>query len=295
MKTLQDIKEKIEDIINSDFKIEEFNFYDKKYKASNLLRSAQICLNSIGSVHNINEEEKKDLYKLLNQIMKSKLKDLNPNFSEEVLNNMISSYNRGYIIYPMDILVLDDAVFRKEAELNDFGSVYKIKTCMFRNMKPYYNVLDMEFTLSDFDFYSPIRKERLTTEDKIYTSKFISDSINLICKKDIVKPLYELNTNKVSYGYDGLTCGKVHGINAYINMKFDDIGRSLKSKNECDIKLCIQDGDDIILYYIHQFYKDDKPIWNVVKTNNEVWKITEEALKLENKSTNATLTKNKKL
>ena len=103
--------------------------------------------------------------------------------------------------------------------------------------------------------------------------------------------MYELNTNKISYGYNRLTNGKVSGINAYINMKFDDIGRSLKSKNECNIKLCIQNGDDLTLYYIHQSFKDDKSIWNVVKTNNEVWKLTEEALKLENKSTNVTLIK----
>lgn len=77
-------------------------------------------------------------------------------------------------------------------------------------------------------------------------------------------------------------------------MKFDDIGRSLKAKNECDIKLCIQNRDDITLYYVHQSFKDNEPVWNVVKTNGEVWRLTEEVLKLENKCANATYKLTKK-
>ena len=207
---------------------------------------------------------------------------------------MTGCYGRGFIIYPMDILVLDDAVFNKEAEYDDFGSIYKIRTFMFDSIKPYYNVFSIDFTLSDYNFYnffSPNRKEQLTTEEDIYTSKFMSNKINSICKKNITKPKYELNTENSFYGYDGLTSGEVRGINIYINMKFDDIGRSLKSKEECDIKLCIQDNDDITLYYIHQSFKDDEPVWNVVKTDNKVWKLTEEVLKLDNKGMNKVLKK----
>lgn len=281
--TIEDIKEKIEEIRTSDFKIEDFNFYGSNHKISVLLRSAQICVNSISNTDDIHKEDKTKLYKQLDEIIKGKIKYLNPNFTEDILNNMTSTYKRSYIIYPMDILVLDDAVFHKEGEYNDFSSIYKIKTIMFQNMKPYYDAFGIDFTLGAF---SPFRKKSLTTEEDIYTSKFISENINSITNKNITKPLYELNTENTVYGHRGLTSGDESKANIYINIKFDDIGRSIKEQNECDIKICIQSEEDIILYYIHQSFKDNKPVWNVVKTNNEVWKLTEEALKLDNKHTN---------
>lgn len=296
MKTIGDIKEKIEEIKNSDFKIGEIEYYGRNHKVSNLLRSALICNNAIGGIDNISKEEATELYKELDEVLKNKLKVLNPNFSEETLNNMINSYKRGYIIYPMDIFVVDDAVFHKEGVFNDFGDIYEIRTFMFEDMKPYYSVSDMYFKLDDFDFLLTQRKEELTKEDDIYTSKFISDNINSIYNANITKPIYELNTDTVFYGNRGLVSGEIGGINAYINMKFDDIGKSLKAKSECDIKLCIQNEDDLIIYYVHQSFKDNEPVWSVVKTNNEVWRLTEEVLKFENKHANTAyeLTKRKK-
>ena len=76
-----------------------------------------------------------------------------------------------------------------------------------------------------------------------------------------------------------------------MNIKFMDIARSLKSKEERDIKLCVQSDDDIIVYYIHQSFNDREPVWNVVKTIDEVWKLTDEVLKLENKNENNVLIK----
>lgn len=294
MKTLSEIKEKIAEIKISDFKIEEIAFYDENHKVSKLLRSALICSNGIGCIDNISEEEKKELYNELDEVMKSKLRELNPNFSEETLNNMISTYKRGYVIYPMDIFVVDDAVFHKEGVYDDFGSIYKIRTFMFEGMKPYYGVSNMYFTLDDFDFLSTQRKDQLTIEETIYTSKFISDSINSIYNGNITKPIYELNTDTTFYGYSGLVGGKIGGINVYINMKFNDIGRSLKAKCECDIKLCIQNGDELILYYVHQFFNGSEPVWSVVKTNNDVWRLTEEVLKYKNDCTGATYKLTKK-
>lgn len=281
--TIEDIKEKIEEIRTSDFQIEDFNFYGRNHKISVLLRKTLICINSIDNSNDIPKEYKIQLHKQVDEIIKGKIKYLNPNFTEDILNNMTSTYKRNYIIYPMDILVLDDAVFHKEGEYNDFSSIYKIKTFMFQNMKPYYDAFRIDFTLGDF---SPFRKETLTTEEDIYISKFISKNINSITNKEITKPLYELNTENTVYGYRGLISGDESKANIYINMKFDDIGKSIKEQNECDIKICIQSEEDIILYYIHQSFEDNKPVWNVVKTNNEVWKLTEEALKLDNKHTN---------
>ena len=71
MKTLQDIKEKIEEIRNSDFKIDKFEFYGKNHRVSSLLRSALVCENAICSISNISEEEKTKLYQELDEVMKN--------------------------------------------------------------------------------------------------------------------------------------------------------------------------------------------------------------------------------
>lgn len=55
--------------------------------------------------------------------------------------------------------------------------------------------------------------------------------------------------------------------------------------------MCIQNGEDIILYYIHQSFKDNKPIWEVTNINNNNWKLTDEALKSNDKCPNKTLSK----
>ncbi len=287
MKLLSDLKKNIEEIKNSDFKIGEIKYYDENYKVSNILRSALICNNNIGCNENISEGEKVELFKELDEIMKNKLRALNPSFSEETLNNMINTYKRGFIIYPMDIFVVDDAVFHKEGVIDDFGLIYKIRTFMFENMKPYYNIFDIYFTLHDVDIFSNQKNERLSREDTMYISKFISDNINSIYKENITKPTYELNNDKYFYGYSGLVEGEIRGINVYFNIKFDDLGKNIKEKKECDIKLCIQNKDNIILYYLHQSFKDDKPIWSIVKTTSEVWKLTENAMKSENKHSNS--------
>ena len=295
MSTLYDVNKKIEEIRDSDFIVEDITIYYTPNKVCNLLRKALICKNYISSIDDASKENKKTLYNILDDLMKNKLKKLNPNFTEEILNKMTSSYDSSYFIYPMDIFILDDAVFFKEGVFDDFGSIYKVKTFMFKNQRPYYNVSDIDFVLVGFDIFSP-QSEQLNIDDQKYISKFISDNINSMYKKNITRPIYELNTETMYYGCDSIVSGEVGGVNVYINMKFKDIGKSLKSKEECDIKVCIQEGEDITLYYVHQSFKDDKPIWNIIKTNNEVWRLTDEVLKKENecKNTSHQLTKRKK-
>ena len=284
MKNVHEIEVKIEKIKNSDFKVSEFNYHDKNHKVSNLLRSTLICINAIDSIDDISKKKKKKLYEELDEIMKNKLKKLNPNFNKKILKNMMNGCHRGYIIYPMDILVVDDAIFHKEGVFDDYGNICKIRTFMFEGMKPYYSVSSLDFT--DIDFLNFQNEGVVTKEDEIYTSKFICDNINSIYKGNITKPIYEFNNHKDFYGYSGVSYN-VSGVNVYIDVKFYDIVRSLKLKNECDIKICIQSGDNIILYYVHQFFKNNEPIWSVIKANSDVWKLTDEVLKLENKSTNA--------
>lgn len=287
MKTLSDIKQKIEEIRNSDFKIEDFNDCSKNHKFCRLLRKALLCRNSICYIDNISEEESEELYKELDEVMKNKFKELNPNFSEEVLINMTNTYYRGDIVYPMDIFVIDDAVFHKEGIYDDYGYIYEIETFMYDDMKPYYNALSMYFIFDETDWL--LSPKLFSEEDEIYISKFISNSINSICKKNITISTYEFNNG--SGRSKGLSKGEIRGVNIYINMNFENIARSIKKQNECDIKLCVQNGDDISIYYIHQSFNDNKPVWNVVKTDSKVWRLTEEVSKLNNTEKSTPLVK----
>ncbi len=277
MVTLDEIKEEIEEIRNSDFRIGSFNFCGDNIKYSKLLRLALLCFCSICNIQNVSEEEKDALRKKLDTIMKNKLKELNPDFSEEVLSNMIKSYYRGNVKYPMDILVVDDAVFLKEGTYDEFGRIDEIKTFMFDDMKPYYDMCGVFFTFDvDFDNLFDYQ-ERLTKKEQIFTTKFITNQINFIYGKNIIRPLYELN-NCSEYSGIAREYG-CYWINVYINSKHADIGRSLKYQQECDIKFCIQAGDDIILYTVHQSFNGNKPVWSVKFENRNVWRLTEAASK----------------
>jgi len=184
-----------------------------------------LCFNNICDINDISKEERNVLSEELDIIMKNKLKNLNPDFSEDVLSNMIALYSRGYVKFPMDILVVDDAVFQKEGTFNEFGEIYKIKTFMFEGSAPYYDIYDIFFTYNiDLDNIFAY-EDYLTREDAMFTFKFISDYINSIYGKNITKPIYELNKDGFHYGYSGLINGDVHGVNVYINRIHDDIGR----------------------------------------------------------------------
>ena len=60
-----------------------------------MLRIALLCFCSICNIQNASKEEKNSLSEELDIIMKNKLKELNSDFSDEVLSNMIESYYRG--------------------------------------------------------------------------------------------------------------------------------------------------------------------------------------------------------
>ena len=274
MDSYQEIKEKMDKIRNSDFKIEEYSFYSQNHLYSMLLRDALECFNMILT----SSKDKEKLLSELDAIMSNKLRELNPNFSEETLSNMILGYHKSSIVYPMDVLVIDDAVFHKEGTVDACGFIDEIQTFMFENMPPYYDVSSIYFTLDDMETSS---KVKFTQEENQYISKFISDAINHIYEKNITRPTYELNNDYVFYGYDGLSSGEVQGVYAYLNCNYFDIGNAIKKKKEFDFKLCIQNEEDMILYYICQTIQDNEPVWNVVQMTQEVWKLTDAALKRE--------------
>ena len=80
MDFFQEIKEKMDEIRNSDFKVEEYAFYNQNLFYSLFLRDALECFNMI----NNSSEDKEELLSELDEIMKNKLSELNPNFSEKL-------------------------------------------------------------------------------------------------------------------------------------------------------------------------------------------------------------------
>lgn len=273
MQSITEIKE----IGKSDFEIKTMQDYwynEKKY--TTLLKEALICYNDICNKER-SKEEQTYLKKELDKMMKNKFKELNPNFSEETLNNMLNTYKRGRVIYPMDILVIDDVVFNKEAVLDEHGLIYEINILMCA-ANSYFHISDYEFELYETiiipDWLNSLPEKKI---DNI--SKFISESINSMYGKNITTLAKELEKNTNSCYLTHIVDNRVK---TYINMNFYDIVRKILTKEECDIKICIQDEDNITLYYVHQHFKDDKPIWDVVKINNEIWKLSEAILKLKN-------------
>ena len=289
MKTVNEIREKIELIRDSDFKIEMITIGNRKYKSCKLLRIAQSCKDAVFGLEDVPKEEVNQLHNELDEVMKEKFRVLNPDFSEETLENMLCSYVRGWIKYPLDILVLDDAVFHKEGEYDDFDTIYKVDTSMFKGERPYFNIKDEEFIigayLENYGGFTIEEEDSLTKEDDIFTSKFISDNINSIYHENITRPIYEFIEEGHNCGYSGISV-EAYKIDIYFNMYFGDIGKSLKNKEECDIKLCIQKGEEFTLYYIHQSFKEGNPVWEVVDTNSNVWRLTEAAMEYENSDTN---------
>ena len=288
MSTKNEINEKIEEIRNSDFEVKKLQGPFSKIMYVCLLKKAWICFYQIGLI-NISKEEKEVLCNELDEIMQNKLKELNPNFSEETLNNMLATYKGINTIWPLDIIVIDDAVFYVEAKTDGFGYIDEVRTSMFEGMRPYYHITDIEFEASDSIILPPWRNE-LSTAAENYYFKFISDIINSIHKKAITKPIYEQNYGNVAFGPPNII--ETGSTKTFINMGFYNIVEHILKKEECDIKICVQEEDNIIIYYVHQHFMGDKPVWDVIKTNNEIWRLSEEILKLGNKQ-NPSLQKKK--
>ena len=271
---------------NFNFMVREVGF--RKILSSALLRNAVIYHNNIGRLEDTHEKEK--LYQELDMIMANKFKELNSNFSENIIKNMLLCYRRGMVQYPLDIMVIQDAVFIKEGIYGDFGDIYKIRTFMFDYSDAlYFDIINgfyFEFDEDECLFLPSHFDLLLSTEELMNVSKIISENINEVLRPlyncRVTKPTYELNTDTVHYGYKGLSYGDISRINIYLNRNFNGIAKSIINKEESDIKMCVQDGDDISLYNFHQSFENNKPICSAVKLDEPVWKLSEEAMKKEN-------------
>ena len=271
MAKIDDYKEKLEVIKNADFTVDEVNFCGKVHRKCKLLRDALLFSEGLYYV-NASKDEKNKLELELEEIMKDKFRSLNPSFSEEIIKCMPYSYMRSDIIYPMDIIVIDDMIFNKEATLSEGSNrIHKIKTFMYTEINGYFDVLS-DWFFSEIYYHD--KKNDLTCDEEERTSRVLSYNINNIFGSEIVKPLQH-----------GVEVAQFADMDISLNMSFLDFGKTLRDKKECDLKLCIRNGEDITLYYIHQSFKDSDPVWLVMDSTKEVWTLTDAIKKKKGKYT----------
>ncbi len=275
MARIDDYREKLEVIKNTDFAISEVYFQGNVYCRCDLLRDALLYSENL-YYHRIPKNDMKELNNELDTIMKDKFRSLNPSLSEKVLDSMIAIYKQSDIILPMDIMVIDDMVINKEAILYEgSNNIDKMQTSMFAEAGNYFDVLHEWFTLEAY-YYN--KEKDLTEEERNYTARVLSYNINKLFGSDIVKPAYEVTGSSLH----GLTGGDPSAIIS-LSMSFLDYGQRLKGKEDCDFKLFIKKGDDMTIYYIHQSFEDADPLWIVTDTNKEVWTLTD-AIKKQKKN-----------
>ena len=271
-----ELNKKIDNLEMADFDYykTEIN-YEEQY-ATNLLRKALVYYNKIYYLKD--KQRELELENKLSTIIKNKFKELNPSLSKNILEDMLISYQRGNICFPLDILVLHNGVFIKEGIIDDFGEISHTRTQMVEGR--YFNIFNEYFLFScsksDFEL------SEISNEENKEISKFISDSINAIFEEEylmpITKPLYELNSDRCFYGIRGLV-SNVKTLDIYINEKFDNIANSIINRVERDFELYVKDNADISAYNINQSFKDNRPIWSIKKLDLSIWCLSEDAIK----------------
>ncbi len=278
MVTIKDIKDKIEEIRNTEFEVGEYsnNIFrcdEEKYniirhKVINIFRSALLCNFSIQQLSYESEKIAKELHQELDEVIKSKLREIRPDFDETTLNRITQTYKSSVVVYPFDVIVLDDVIFSKIGIFNDNSSIYRIEVYMQGGTKPFYDIFDYDFIASDYYLHwHELSSIVLDSKDEMQATDLIINNINT------------LYNEKILWTDDGISIrGKIDTQKIFLDMKYNEIGRNIRDKKECDLRLCIQNGEDITLYYIHQSYKDDKPIWNIISVNNEPWRLTDAVL-----------------
>ncbi len=266
----EELKSKIQSLETLPFDFQEIQVTGKRLKSTNFLRKAQIYHSQIN-------EENKELKSLLDTILKNRFKKLAPHFSEEQLKNMLNFVWRGYVIFPMDLLVIENAVFVVEAVLSDFGELYKYNVIMYSNENSDYFAIDSYEFKEPRDIFEP---EPHTPEDEKKALDYMCDMINkALCEKfgcEVIMPLYKINTDKVNYGYLGLL-SKLKNVNFFFNKHINEIVDSVLEQSQFDVKMVVQDDDDISLYTIHQTVENDVLIWNIIKSKEKTWRLSEAA------------------
>ena len=271
-----ELKSKIQNLETLPFDFKEISVSVDRVIATNLLRKAQVYDSQISSLNDKTQE--KELKDLLDTILVNRFRRLAPNFSEEQLNKMLCFMYRGFVKYPIDILVIDKAAFIKEAEVSDWGDLYNYEIIMYFN-DDYF----LAFDSTDFDIPHDymVEKKFHDRETTMKAFDFICDMINKELRKvygcNVIMPVYKLNTKNCFYGYTGITRDKnfFKDVKVYFNKQSFEIIDSMLEEKSLDINIVVQDGENISLYIIHQSFKNNKPIWNIEKSEEKVWILSE--------------------
>ena len=242
------------------------------------LRKAQVTNLRISSINDEAKEE--ELRTLLRSIVIEKFKKIAQNFSDKQLEKMLCFISRGYVKFPLDLTVIDDAVFVKEADIGDFGDLLYYKTLMYCN-------LDFFLIFDDLDFNFPSTMGEMETnyskEELIKFFDFICESINKalmpIYHKEVAKPIYKLNRNGIFYGYTGVahTSFETQDVTIYINRKSYHIMRDIEEKRACELKMIVLDGakEEASLYIITQSFENGIVNWKIEKSPEKPWILTQ--------------------
>lgn len=240
----------------------------------------------------ITEEQCKNVERRLDEIVGAKLNALNPNFSDSIISKMLCSIHRGNIIIPREITVIDNnAVFVKEDILDDFGQLHKTSLLLVdddakEGFKEVENVIDFtqnhwEKDCSDIFGIKPYEQDR---DGIICTIKHITDSINNLLKLKLegknvgdvaVFPTSDLNTDKIFYGYDGISY-KISGLMVFLDHNLNQICEAMHDGNPTLIKMIATEGMDEFYYYeIVQYMINGVPTWIGEEKNIPIWKLSE--------------------
>ncbi|MBR3281222.1 MAG: hypothetical protein IKI57_05255 [Clostridia bacterium] len=272
----QELKSQIDDLRTTQISFSIKDISIDKVLGTDFLRKAQIYKAQTSSLSN--EEQKKELRELLDSILIERFRKLAPDFSEKQLNKMLCFMNRGSIKYPMDLLVIDDAVFVKEAEIDDFGFLYSYEIIMFMND-------DFHLVFDSYDF--TVRKDyshsfrQHPKEVEMHITDIMCDMINKALRPkyrcDVVEPLYKKNTKATFYGYDGMVLADEmeKRVNVYLSQKDFEIIDNIVDKKSFDIKMIVQDGEDISLYVFHLAFLNGELVYDYEKKDDKVWILSE--------------------
>ena len=245
---------------------------------SPLLRKVLLLYNDIN--YSYKDGEKIELLEILDEIMKNKFLEINPNLNDIVLNQFLAVLKRNSCIYPLDFYVISNAVIFKEMILDDDNPSF-IRTSMLSNNGKYFNVLDnIYFTLQPCFGSDEEEKKYLEEEKKILS--FVVENINNLLNflyKDIRinqsfkfdKPHLELNKN-------------AENLNIYLNKCLYELIFGLILNQELDIELIIQNGDNITLYKIVQKKCMNELNWIILNSNNDVWTLSKSTIEYEKES-----------
>lgn len=220
------------------------------------------------------DEELDRLSNRLRNVLKEKFKRVNPDFSDEIIEHMLSSYSFGLFYVPYEIEVINSLVFCRVHIYDDFGSIEKGKIYLLHSD---FNHIDNS---AEFEF--DCKKNFIREEyEKVFNSKeiemkvadFICRSINQICEKDVVSPLYKRNTDKIFYGYRAIET--IGGASVLVDSNYDKICKAMYEERPIIMNLVlIENNESIVCFEIKQTMTCGLPNWEVINKFTDSWKMS---------------------